>query len=124
MILPHDGAHHNLRGAPIADTLQRFGLRSDVLPVRSKKEGINEARNLLKTCRFNSDKCAFGLQRLKEFKFKINKKTGLKTDVTEHDDGNSHGADAFRYAAMAREIWNRDPTQGKIIIREDYNVLC
>ena len=74
--------------------------------------------------RFNSDKCAFGLRRLKEFKFKIDKQTGRKMDVTEHDDGNSHGADAFRYAAMAREIWNRDPTQGRTVIREDYNVLC
>lgn len=124
MILPHDGAHHNLRGAPVADTLRRFSLRSDVLPVRSEKEGINEARNLLKTCRFNSDKCAFGLRRLKEFKYKIDKRTGLKMDATEHDDGNSHGADAFRYAAMAREIWARDPSQGRMIVREDYNVLC
>lgn len=124
MILPHDGAHHRMEGAPVAEKLLRFGLRSDILPKRSEKVGIDEARNLLKTCRFNSDKCAFGLRRLKEFKYKIDKKTGLKTDVTEHDDGNSHGADAFRYAAMAREIWNRDPTQGRIIIREDYNVLC
>lgn len=123
MILPHDGAHHHMTGAPVAEVLRRFGYRSEILPKRTEKEGINAARNLLKTCRFDAEKCALGIQKLKEFKFKINKYTGLKTDVTEHDDGNSHCADAFRYAAMSLEILRSVETDGRMIIREDYNVL-
>lgn len=122
MILPHDGANHNMTGKPVAEQLRRFGYRSVILPARSEKEGINEVRNLLKTCRFNSDKCAFGLRRLKEFKFKIDKRTGMKMDVTEHDE-NSHGADAFRYAAMSREILNKPQSGGRMLVKAEYSVL-
>ena len=122
MILPHDGASKNIRGDAVASQLAKFGLRCEILPCRSEAEGIDEARKLLKVCKFNKKACAFGLERLKTFKFKIDKRTGLKTGITEHDES-SHCADAFRYAAMSREIWNRSEYSGRIITRQDYSVL-
>lgn len=117
MILPFDGASHDIRGAPVADQLSRFGFRCEVLPKRSEREGIDEARKLLKTCRFNSEKCDAGLNALKAFKWKLDRKTGkpVKSGETEHDD-NSHCADAFRYAAMSRDIWNIRRGNGRILL--------
>ena len=106
MILPHDGASKNIRGPAVSDQLLKFGLRSVILPPRSEAEGIDEGRRLLKVCKFNKTNCAVGLDRLKTFKYRIDKKTGLKTGVTEHDES-SHCADAFRYAAMSREVWSQ-----------------
>ncbi len=122
MILPHDGAHGNVRGASVVETLNSFGYRCEVLPRRSEQEGIEEARKLLMTCRFDRSTCSEALQKLKTFKFKIDRKTGLKTNETVHDES-SHCADAFRYAAMSRDIWIQPNFSNKIVIRADYSVL-
>jgi predicted phage terminase large subunit-like protein len=105
-LLPHDGGHRSLRGAPIFEQLNKFGIRTEVLGLNTEYFGISEARTLLKTCRFHRTNCKLGLQRLKNFKYKVDKKTGLKQQHTEHDE-NSHGADAFRYAALGRPIWEK-----------------
>lgn len=121
LFLPHDGSHSNIRGASVEQQLTGFGFKCEVLPCRSEFEGIDAARTMLKTCRFDAKKCAFGLDRLKSFKYKIDRKTGLKLPTTEHSDA-SHCADAFRYAAMSKEIWNSDCSSGTIVYRGDYSV--
>lgn len=116
MILPHDGAHANLRGAPVKKQLNDFGLRAEVLPRGFVQEGVDKARSLLKVARFNADKCALGLKRLKSFKYKINKQTGKTLDVFDDGDECIHCADSFRYAAMSRHIWGKQQDSSKIII--------
>ena len=122
MILPHDGGASNIRGAPIREQLNKYGFHCEVLPIRKEQEGIDEARRLLKTCRFDSAACRVGLVRLKQFKYRLDKSTGEKMG-TLHDE-NSHAADAFRYAAMSRDIWGIEGQCIKIVPRQDYSVLC
>lgn len=123
MILPHDGVHGNVRGAPVVETLNSFGYKCEVLSRRSEQEGIEEARKLLMNSYFDKATCSEALQKLKTFKFKIDKKTGLKTKETVHDSS-SHCADAFRYVAMSRDIWSQAQSSSKImVLNSDYNVL-
>jgi hypothetical protein len=104
-ILPHDGGANNVRGAPVREQLNKYGLRTEVLRNESEQTGINAARTLLQTALFNKTACMAGIGHLRSFKYKIDWKTGEKTG-TNHDE-HSHCADAFRYAAMARSIWMR-----------------
>ena len=103
-ILPHDGGARNIRGAPVAEQLNKYSIRTEVLGLTSEQEGINAVRTLLQTARFNKTNCELGIKHLRNFKYKIDKKTGLKLKQTEHDE-HSHGADAFRYAVLSRDIW-------------------
>jgi hypothetical protein len=118
-LLPHDGGHRNIRGAPIYEQLNRFGIRTEVLGVNTEYFGISEARTLLKTCRFHKTNCQLGLRRLRNFKYKVDKKSGLKQQHTEHDE-NSHGADAFRYAALGRPIWERTAVRNNVLRQKTY----
>lgn len=124
-ILPHDGGARNIRGSPISEQLQKFGVRNDVLRLTSEQEGINAARTLLQTARFNKSNCEIGIKHLKLFKYKIDKRTGEKQKQTEHDE-HSHCADAFRYASLSKYLWE---SKIKVInrnfrpITNDYNVL-
>lgn len=122
-ILPHDGGHRNLRGSPICDQLNKFGIKTEVLQRSPEQEGINAARILLKTARFNSEYCKFALKRLENFKYKMDKKTGEKLKITEHDE-NSHCADAFRYCAMGKHIWKSASNNSTMVVRmKDYEVI-
>jgi hypothetical protein len=124
-ILPHDGGSRNLRGAPIFEQLGRYGLRSEVLRPESEQTGIVAARTLLKNCKFHKTKCKPGILHLKSFRYKVDLGSGIKQQHTIHDE-HSHGADAFRYAAIGRDIWDKPAC----IVRNnfknfnDYNVFC
>lgn len=119
-MLPHDGTRNDMRGR-IDEQLRNFGFRIGEVPKTSIQAGISKARTLLKTARF-SPACITGLNRLRQYKYKLDKKTGLKLSDVEHDE-NSHGADAFRYAALS--IDQCKPKNNGMIYspRVDYNVF-
>lgn len=123
-ILPFDGVRNDMRGAPVKSQLERYGLKCAGLERRREEDGIDEARRLLKTCRFNSETCAIGLEHLRNFKYKIDKRTFTKLPQTDHNE-HSHAADAFRYAATSKHLWKNN-SLNRIIITpgQDYNVLC
>lgn len=122
LFLPHDGYHNNIRGLPINEQLEAFGYHCERLPFSSEFEGIEKARSLLKTCVFNKTNCLFALQRLKSFRYKINKFTGEKMNTTEVSE-NSHCADAFRYAAISRKFCVCESRPVRIVVGNEYNVL-
>jgi hypothetical protein len=124
LIIPHDGGHRNLRGAPIFEQLGKHGFRAEILPRELEQTGINVGRTLLKTCRFNKTKCRPGINHLKSFKYKVDLKSGVKQQQTIHDE-HSHGADAFRYAAMGQGIWNKrgNVRKNNPQMMSDYNVF-
>ena len=103
-ILPHDGGRRDLRGAPISEQLSKYGFRVEVLTNTAQMQGIDEARRLLKTAKFAKVACSEGLKHLKSFRFRIDSRTKVRLATTVHDE-HSHGADAFRYAAMSSHIW-------------------
>ncbi len=111
-----------MRGLPIVEQIKQLGFRAEVLGNTSELGGIDEARRLLKTCRFSRNpECLVGLEHLKSFKWKMDKRTGRKMDTTQHDE-HSHCADAFRYAAVSKDVWESSRRSG-FVGNCDYNVL-
>lgn len=118
--LPHDGASHNVRGGPVIEQLEAFGFKCEIVPKTFKHSGVEEARTMLKTCRFKEKTCQLGLDRLYNFSYKMNWHTGEACGEFEDDD-NSHGADAFRYAAQSLSMMvGSDNKEMRVV---DYNVL-
>ena len=100
--LPHDAGPNRL-GIDLSypDFLRNHGLRNIiVLPVGIREHGINTARLLLPRCVFDSNKCAQGIESLKMYRAKYDEKLKNLSASPIHDWA-SHGADAFRYLAVA-----------------------
>lgn len=106
-ILPWDAGMKNVRSSvTISEMLDEYGIKNEVLGNTSVKAGIDSARLLLKTARFNKSKCEKGLEHLKSYRFKVDYKTGVDKQQPLHDE-HSDGADAFRYAYCSLvEFWN------------------
>ena len=86
------------------------GRRVKVMPQMKVEQGITAARTIFGKCFFDSEKCADGIQALRHYRYEVEE---AKSDpagghialskVPRHDWA-SHGADAFRTAAvMIRE---------------------
>lgn len=70
------------------------------LDMLSIDEGIELVRELLPRCCFDEHKCADGVTALESYRKEWNDKLGCWRDRPLHD-ASSHGADGFRYLAMA-----------------------
>lgn len=68
------------------------------VPKLSLVDGINTARLVLPLCWFDEEECDDGLTALRRYRYKVVE--GQFSDTPLHDDA-SHGADAFRYMALA-----------------------
>lgn len=123
-ILPWDAGMKNVRSSvTISEMLDEYGIKNEVLGNTSVKAGIDSARLLLKTARFNKSKCEKGLEHLKSYRFKVDYKTGVDKQQPLHDE-HSDGADAFRYAAVSKDLWRTSDSSDKIIVTgRDYNVF-
>ena len=98
--IPHDGRARDFKtGKSTEEILQAMGKTVEVLPAMSIEEGIKAARMLFPRMYFDADKAAPLLEHLKRYKRTINQRTN-EPGAPLHDE-HSHGADMFRYAAMA-----------------------
>jgi len=100
--IPHDagpdriGIDKNYR-----DFLEGHGLRNiTVLPVGIIEHGINAVRLLLPRCVFDESKCERGIEALRMYRTEYIEKDDIFKSTPKHDWA-SHGADAFRYLAVA-----------------------
>ena len=102
--LPHDGAAANPQtGISSIQTLRNLGRKvADPLPAVDREEGIKQARMVFSRCYFDRTKAARLVECLKRYRRAINERTGEAT-APLHDEY-SHGADAFRYMAMAAPL--------------------
>lgn len=99
--LPHDAAHERLgMGGSIQSQLKTLGIPSRVLKVSSVAARIETARDFLKTCFIDEDKCKDGLQALMNYQYEWDDNKGRFKDKPLHDWA-SDGADAFGYLAQA-----------------------
>lgn len=98
--LPHDAKQDRL-GMPktIEAIVADNGFRVEVIPVRSLKDQINEARLLLARCVFD-DKCSPGLEALRHYHWGFNKAMEELKPEPVHDWA-SHGSSAFMGAALS-----------------------
>jgi len=102
-IAPHDIEVRELgTGKSRRETAQKLGLRFEVAPAQSLADGIEASRALIPNCWFDETKCARGIEALAQYRREWNDKTKDFKPTPLHD-WTSHGSDAFRYGAVARE---------------------
>jgi len=101
-ILPHDVEVKELgTGITRMETLKNLGLRNPLIAPRlSVEEGINAVRLLLPRCWFDRQKCAQGLEALKQYRHEYDERLKIFRANPLHD-WTSHAADAFRYLAQS-----------------------
>jgi phage terminase large subunit len=105
--VPHDGRQREWTsggGPGLAkqriETLQAHGLTVRVVPDHKIDDGINAARMTLPRCHFNEAKTANGIEILRQYRAEFDEKLQVFKNRPLHN-WTSHGADAFRYMAMA-----------------------
>ena len=99
-VLPHDARVQELgSGKTRVETLTALGIRPRVLSAHRVEDGINAARLLLPRCWFDAEKCARGLEALRNYRSEWDERRQAFRERPLHD-WSSHAADAFRYLAM------------------------
>jgi phage terminase large subunit len=99
-ILPHDVEVHELTtGKSRKESLASMGIQATVAPKLPVDDGINAVRRILHKCWFDADKCARGIEALKQYRREWDDKGRMFRNRPLHD-WTSHGADAFRYLAV------------------------
>lgn len=98
---PHDGNARELStGVTRIETAEKLGLRPiNIVENIGVDDGIQAARLFINRCWFDEEKCAEGLDALKNYHKKFDDKREVYKDSPEHD-WSSHGSDAFRYLAV------------------------
>jgi phage terminase large subunit len=76
------------------------GFRPRPAPNVLLDDGINAARATLPMCEFDQEACSEGIKVLKAYRKEWDEDLGKFKDTPRHDWA-SHGADAFRYMALA-----------------------
>jgi hypothetical protein len=109
--LPHDGEARQLgTGRSLWETLHSLTNRIPrILPKQNVMDGINAARVTIGKAWFDGAKCYDGLEALRAYRADFDEKAKTFHDRPRHD-WSSHGADAFRYMALAwREMQPEKP---------------
>lgn len=98
--LPHDARARNIQtGKSTEEVLTAMGRSVKVLDALDIEEGVRAARLMFPRVYFDQDKTGRLLECLKRYQRSINQRT-MEAGAPLHDEY-SHGADMFRYAAMA-----------------------
>lgn len=79
---------------------EKYSINFKVVPKLSVDDGIESVREILPHCAFDSSKCEQGIAHLESYRKAWDDKNGCWRDKPLHDH-TSHGADAFRYFAVA-----------------------
>ena len=102
--LPHDGRTRNFQtGKSTEEILRQLGRNPFILDAVPIEDGIRNARMLFSQCYFDKDKTPRLIECLKRYRRRIDNNNVAREPL--HDDY-SHGADAFRYMAMATPLMN------------------
>lgn len=126
--VPHDARARELgSGKTRVETLISLGRRPRVVVDHTVMDGINAVRVLFPKVHF-SDKCAAGIEALRQYRADFDEKLKTFKDRPRHD-WTSHTADAFRYMAMAyRELRPQQkpapvPTDLRFEVNADGNLV-
>ncbi|UXY08991.1 terminase [Kosakonia sp. ML.JS2a] len=80
---------------------QMYSMTFNVVPKTGVDTGIESVREILPFCVFDEEKCAEGISHLEGYRKEWDDKRGCWKDKPLHDF-TSHGADGFRYFAVAK----------------------
>lgn len=98
--LPHDAEAREIgTGLSYQEVLRGHGIKARIVPRLGVEEGISAARTLFPQCWFDSKRCEAGLRTLQHYRREWKDKQGQHAAPVH--DWASHGADAFRYFAVA-----------------------
>jgi len=101
--LPHDADHKRMNAdQTIAGQFRSNGFRVDVIPQTPKKLQIAAGSNRIAAAYFDKEKCAAGLEGLKNYRWNYNKTLEQTTSTPVHDWA-SHPADAFMCGALGKD---------------------
>jgi len=109
--LPHDGMAREMgTGRSRFETLHDLTNRwPRIVPQQSVMDGINAARITIGSAWFDAGKCHDGLEALRAYRANYDERNKVFQDRPAHTWA-SHGADAFRYMALAwREMQPQKP---------------
>ena len=101
--LPHDAKAKSFQTG--RSTIEQFiqqGLPCRPVPKLAVQHGIDAARLILPSCRFDRERCATGIEALRAYRRQWNEKTQQFANAPLHD-WSSNGADAFRYFALVTD---------------------
>ncbi len=106
--IPHDGKHREWgTGKKRTDMMSELGLNTELVPDIGIPDGINAVRMLLPKCWFDAERCAEGIEALKQYRREWDDEKRTFKDKPLHD-WTSHAADAMRYCAVGYREQRRD----------------
>ena len=99
--LPHDAQNELLASErTIEQQMWAAGHEVRITPKLSVAAGIDAARQVFARCFFDEERCADGIQALRNYRYDVDPDTQAFSKNPLHDWA-SHAADAFRYFAVA-----------------------
>lgn len=99
--LPHDAENRQMAtGTSVAELMRAQGFAVRIVANVALEQGINTARLHLPRCYFDANRCKAGLEALTHYRWDYNRRLDEVKPTPLHD-WSSHGADAFRYAALS-----------------------
>ena len=120
-LAPHDIEVRELgSGKSRLETAYSLGIKFRVIPRMKVADGINAARMLIPKCYFDRDKCAEGLEMLRQYRQEWDERKKIFRDHPRHDF-TSHAADSFRYLAIGLENKQRMVKPPQQMAVNDYN---
>ncbi|MBI9073789.1 MAG: hypothetical protein JEZ02_00160 [Desulfatibacillum sp.] len=109
-LAPHDIRVRELgTGKSRLEVAKSLGISFTVAPNLPLADGINAARLIIPKCWFDQNKCAPGLEALRQYRRVYNDRTACFGAIPHHD-WTSHAADAFRYLAVGLDLCQRSAT--------------
>jgi hypothetical protein len=113
---PHDIEVRELTsGRSRRDIARDLGIDFVVTPKLHVQDGIEDARNLFSSCWFDREKCALGLNALKNYRKQYDEKRRTYLNHPFHD-WSSNAADGFRTLAVGanlRSVVKQEPKKDK-----------
>ena len=127
---PHDISVRELTsGRTRLDTARELGIRFVVTPKHDIEDGIENVRNVLPRCWFDSKKCERLVEALNTYrkepadeKYWVDSSTPLYKSEPVHD-WSSHPADAVRYMAWWCRKHRDDKKQVQLKVEDDYQYI-
>lgn len=103
--VPHDAKVKEWgSGRTRVESMIALKRRPRLVPMHGLEDGINAAREIIPICEFDAERCADGIEALRQYRREWDESRRVYKDAPLHD-WSSHGSDAFRYLAMAwREL--------------------
>lgn len=121
MFAPHDIEVREFQsGKSRIEAAKEFGIRFRTVRKHEIEDGIESVRSLLPMCWIDEDKCARGIEALRQYRKEWDDKNKVFKDYPLHD-WTSHPADALRIFAMGRRLRaKQDISKRPLVAIDDY----